>query len=58
MFVIKAGPKYDYVGSSPMGEPIMATPAVSDGTIFVRTTGHLFAVVDLPAAPAKGKPAK
>ncbi|HLL77231.1 MAG TPA: PQQ-binding-like beta-propeller repeat protein [Pyrinomonadaceae bacterium] len=56
MFVIKAGPKYEYLGSNPMGEVIMATPAVSDGTIFVRTTGHLFAVGD--AAPAKAKAGK
>jgi hypothetical protein len=39
-----------------MGEPIMATPAVSDGTIFVRTTGHLYAVGG--AATAKARAAK
>lgn len=55
VFVIKAGPKYDYVGSNPMGEPIMATPAVSDGTIFVRTTQHLYAVGDAAAAKASAK---
>ena len=58
VFVIKAGPKYDYVGASPMGEPIMATPAVSDGTIFVRTTQHLYAVGDASAAPARARAAK
>jgi outer membrane protein assembly factor BamB len=58
VFVIRAGPKYDYVGSNPMGEPIMATPAVSDGTIFIRTTHSLFAVGDPSAAPAKAKAAK
>jgi len=58
VFVIRAGPKYDYVGSNPMGKVIMATPAVSDGMIFVRTTGHLFAIGDAPAAPAKAKAGK
>jgi outer membrane protein assembly factor BamB len=56
VFVVRAGPKYEYLGANPMGEVIMATPAVSDGLIFVRTTGHLFAVGE--AATAKAKAAK
>jgi hypothetical protein len=27
-----------------MGEPCMATPAIADGTLFVRTQGHLYAI--------------
>jgi outer membrane protein assembly factor BamB len=54
VFVVRAGPKYDFVGANQMGEVIMATPAISDGTIYVRTTGHLYAVGDAAAAaPAK-----
>jgi outer membrane protein assembly factor BamB len=53
VFVVRAGPKYEYVGANPMGEVIMATPAVSDGMIFVRTTGHLFAVGGPAAAKAR-----
>jgi outer membrane protein assembly factor BamB len=52
VFVVKAGPKYEYLGENKMGEVIMATPAVSDGTLFVRTTGHLYAIGGDAPAPA------
>jgi hypothetical protein len=29
---------------NPMGETVMATPAISDGTLFIRGARHLFAV--------------
>ena len=51
VFVVKAGPKYEFLGENKMGEVIMATPAISDGTLYVRTTGHLYAIGE--AAPAK-----
>jgi outer membrane protein assembly factor BamB len=44
VFVVKAGPKYELVATNRMGEPLMATPAVSDGIIFIRGQQHLFAV--------------
>jgi hypothetical protein len=31
IFVVKAGPKYELIASNPMGEVLMATPAISDG---------------------------
>ena len=40
--VVKAGPKYQLLASNPLGEVVMATPAISDGTIFVRTQSHLY----------------
>ena len=43
-FAIRAGKEYELLSENPMGEPIMATPAVSDGVIYVRTVEHLFAV--------------
>ena len=59
VFVVRAGPKYEFLGANPMGEVIMATPAISDGMIFVRTTGHLYAVGGSPAPAApKAKAAK
>jgi outer membrane protein assembly factor BamB len=42
--VIKAGPKYEFVASNPVGEIMMATPAISDGMIFIRAQHHVFAV--------------
>jgi len=32
----ESGAKYDQVAVNPMGETVMATPAISDGTIFIR----------------------
>jgi outer membrane protein assembly factor BamB len=60
IFVVKAGPKYELLSVNPMGELLMATPAISDGVIFVRGQSHLFAIGEpaaaaKPAAKAKGK---
>src|SRR5580765_4871699 len=44
MFVVKAGPKFELLSSNPIGEVIMATPAISSGIIFVRGLKHLFAI--------------
>jgi outer membrane protein assembly factor BamB len=44
MFVVKAGPKYEMLAANPFGELMMATPAISSGTMFVRTQHHVFAI--------------
>jgi outer membrane protein assembly factor BamB len=41
--VVKAGPKFEKLAVNPVGEVCMATPAISDGMIFVRGEHHLFA---------------
>lgn len=46
IYVVKAGPKYELLSTNPMGELIMATPAISDGMIFVRTTRSLFCIAE------------
>jgi outer membrane protein assembly factor BamB len=46
IFVVKAGPKYELLASNPMGEVLMATPAISDGMIFVRGQHNLFAIAE------------
>ena len=46
VFVVKAGPKYELLSSNPIGEVLMATPAISDGIIFVRGQSHLFAFAE------------
>ncbi|HEY0727729.1 MAG TPA: PQQ-binding-like beta-propeller repeat protein, partial [Pyrinomonadaceae bacterium] len=43
VFVVKAGPKYELLSKNPVGEVMMATPAISDGIVIVRTVSHLFA---------------
>lgn len=43
VFVVKAGPKYELLSKNPVGEVMMATPAISDGIVIVRTVSHLYA---------------
>jgi outer membrane protein assembly factor BamB len=44
VFVIKAGPTYELLATNPVGEILMATPAISDGVLFFRGLRHVFAV--------------
>ncbi len=44
VFVVRAGPKYELLAENPMGEIVMATPAISNGMFFVRTQHHLFGI--------------
>jgi outer membrane protein assembly factor BamB len=52
--VVKAGPKYEHLATNPMGEVCMATPAVSEGMIFVRTQHHLFGIGENPEQASGG----
>ncbi len=44
IFVVRAGAKYEVLAANPMGELLMATPAISSGMMFVRTQHHVHAV--------------
>ena len=44
VYVVKAGRTYELVGTNRMGEPLMATPAISGNTIYVRMLSGLVAV--------------
>ncbi len=44
IFVVKAGAEYELLSTNPMGEVLMATPAISEGVIYVRGLKHLFAI--------------
>src|ERR1700752_4135868 len=44
VFVVKAGPKYELLATNVMGQPLMATPAISDGVIFLRSKDFVYAV--------------
>jgi len=44
VFVVKAGPEYELITTNPIGEICMATPAISDGMIFIRGQHHLFCI--------------
>lgn len=43
VFVVKAGREYAEVAKNKVGEVIMATPAISDGLVIVRTLHHVYA---------------
>lgn len=43
-FVVKAGPVHEVVRTNSIGEPVYASPALSNGTIFIRGERHLFAL--------------
>ena len=53
IFVFKAGPKHELLSVNPMGEVLMATPAISDGMLIVRGINHVFAVADATPEPVK-----
>lgn len=44
VFVIKAGPAYELVSLNDMGSTVLATPAISEGTLLVRTPDELVAI--------------
>jgi outer membrane protein assembly factor BamB len=43
-FVIKAGPLHQVLGSNSIGEPVYASPAISDGMIFIRGEKNLYCI--------------
>ena len=44
VYVLKAGTEYEVLASNSMNEPCFATPAISEGVIFIRTTKRLVAI--------------
>ncbi|GAB4467172.1 MAG: PQQ-binding-like beta-propeller repeat protein [Armatimonadaceae bacterium] len=46
IYVVKTGPAFEVLSVNPMGEVCMATPAISEGTLFWRTQGHVVAIRD------------
>jgi outer membrane protein assembly factor BamB len=44
VFVVRAGRTFEILGRYPMGEPLMATPALAGDTMYVRGERHLFAI--------------
>jgi outer membrane protein assembly factor BamB len=44
ILVVAAGEKFNQIATNSMGELLMATPALSDGVMYVRSAGSLFAI--------------
>ena len=43
-FVLALGREYKLLGENELGETVMATPAISDGVLYIRGRSHLFAI--------------
>jgi outer membrane protein assembly factor BamB len=44
VFVVKAGAAYELLATNPMGEPLMATPAISGNLLIVRSQSYVYAI--------------
>lgn len=44
IFVVRAGPEFALLATNPVGEPLMATPALAGGLLLVRGQHHLVAI--------------
>jgi outer membrane protein assembly factor BamB len=57
IYVVKAGIEYKLVAVNPVGELVMATPAIVDGMIYVRTRQHVLGIGATPPATPAAAPA-
>ncbi|MBC7927688.1 MAG: PQQ-binding-like beta-propeller repeat protein, partial [Bryobacteraceae bacterium] len=48
--ILQAGPKFEVVAENALNDYVLSSPAISDGQIFLRTTGHLYCVGKRKAA--------
>jgi outer membrane protein assembly factor BamB len=46
VFVVQAGPTFKILATNSVPEPLMATPAISDGVLYIRGRDHLYAVAE------------
>ena len=44
LYILASGPEYDELAVHDFGEPLMATPAISEGALFIRTPSRLIAL--------------
>src|SRR5215471_2884041 len=44
VYVVKAGPQFELLAKNSVGEPVLATPALSGDLLIVRGARHLFAI--------------
>lgn len=44
MHIVKAGPKFEIIAESPLGEPSDCTPAFSDKNIYLRSRNNIFCI--------------
>jgi outer membrane protein assembly factor BamB len=53
VFVVKAGRKFELLARNPMGQALMATPAISEGMLIVRGENTIYAIGERPRNNAR-----
>jgi outer membrane protein assembly factor BamB len=56
VIVVKAGSEFGHIATNTMGELLMATPALSEGVLYVRAVSHLFAIGRRRGRSGPGEP--
>jgi outer membrane protein assembly factor BamB len=46
VFVVKAGPKFELLATNPVGEVLMATPAIAPGMLVIRGQNPVFGIAE------------
>jgi outer membrane protein assembly factor BamB len=46
VYVVRAGPQFELLATNSLDEIAMATPAISEGTLYFRTRSHLIAIAE------------
>jgi outer membrane protein assembly factor BamB len=52
-FVVQAGPEFKVLGKNSLSEMCLATPAIADHALFLRTMGKLYRIQEGASAPEK-----
>ncbi len=50
--VLRTGPEFEVLAENDFDDYVLSSPAVSEGQLFIRTTGHLYAIGDRRPPPA------
>jgi outer membrane protein assembly factor BamB len=58
VYVIKAGPTFEQVALNKLDEPLLATPAISEGTLYLRTKDRILAFGPVPGERRESKEIK
>ena len=53
--MIRSGPRFEVLATNSVDEPVMASPAIVDGILYLRGAEHLYAIAE-PAASAVTSP--
>jgi hypothetical protein len=55
---MQTGPQFKLLGRNPLNEMTLATPAIANGSLFIRTATKLYRITTGAPAPADGSQRK